>query len=66
MSTDSIPPDASYANLDAIIAAISDADTEEERRLYHRAAVRNLEILAGNLQVRLGAIADALTPKRVR
>jgi hypothetical protein len=61
----SIPPDPSFENIDVIIAAVGeDCATEEDRRLYSRAAVRCLEVVAGNMQVRLAALADALTPKR--
>jgi hypothetical protein len=63
--SDSNPPDA-FGTIDTIISAVGTADTEEERRLYLRAAVRNFEILAGQAQARLAALADALTPKRAR
>jgi hypothetical protein len=63
--SDSNPPDT-FGTIDTIISAVGSADTEEERRLYLRAAVRNFEILAGQAQARLAALADALTPKRVR
>jgi hypothetical protein len=65
MKTDSSPPDASFENLDRIIAAVGEEGaTEEERRLYTRAAVRCFDVLAGNLQVRLSALADAIGTKR--
>jgi hypothetical protein len=61
----SIPPDPSFENLDHIIAAVGEPGaSEQERRLYTRAAVRCLDVLAGNLQVRLAALADAIGTER--
>ncbi len=62
MINDSSPPDP-FENIDNIISAIGSADSDEERRLYLRAAVRAFELLTGQAHARLGALADALTPK---
>jgi hypothetical protein len=60
--SNSTAPDA-FENIDNIIGAIGSADTDEERRLYLRAAVRAFELLTGQAHARLGALADALTPR---
>jgi hypothetical protein len=58
------PPDASFANLDTIIAALAEPGTnEEDRRRYLRASIRCIQFILGNAEVRMGAIADALTVK---
>jgi len=63
MSTDSIPPDP-FDNLSTIIAAVGEpGNTEEERRLYLRAALRQLEIVTGQTTSRLGELVTALTPR---
>jgi hypothetical protein len=62
-----IPPsyDPAFENIDKIIAAVAEPGaTPEERRMYVRAAVRNFDLLAGNLQSRLSALADAIGTKR--
>jgi hypothetical protein len=67
MSPSTPPPDPSFENIDRAIDALGEpGTTEEDRRLFLRVSVRCLEVIAGNLQVRLGAIADALTPPRTR
>jgi hypothetical protein len=63
--SNSSPPDA-FENIDNIISAIGSADSEEERRLYLRAAVRSFELLTGQAHARLGQLADALTPKEAK
>jgi hypothetical protein len=62
----SIPPyDPAFENIDKIIAAVAEPGaTPEERRMYVRAAVRNFDLLCGNLQSRLSALADAIGTKR--
>jgi hypothetical protein len=62
----SIPPyDPAWENLDRVIAAVAEEHaTPEERRMYVRAAIRNFDLLAGNLQARLSALADAIGTKR--
>jgi hypothetical protein len=63
MNQDSNPP-SPFENLDNIITAIGEpGTTEEDRRLFLRAAVRSFELLTGQAHARLGALADALTPK---
>jgi hypothetical protein len=63
MNQDSNPP-SPFENLDNIITAIGEpGTTEEDRRLFLRAAVRSFELLTGQAHARLGALADALTVK---
>jgi hypothetical protein len=60
--SDSIPPDP-FVNLDTIINAIGEAgDDAEARRLYLRAALRQLEIVSGQTTARLATIVEHLTP----
>jgi hypothetical protein len=63
--SDTIPPDP-FVNLDTIIAAIGEADTAEETRLYLRAALRQLEIVSGQTTARLATIVEHLTPPPTR
>jgi hypothetical protein len=60
--SDSNPPDA-FGTLDTLFASFNDPMTDEERRLTLRCIARNLEVMAGQLHVRLGDLVDALTPK---
>jgi hypothetical protein len=64
MSQSSNPP-SHLENLDTIISALGEPNsTEEDRRLFLRAAVSQISVLTGQVQVRLDAIVTALTPKR--
>lgn len=46
MGNSTAPPDT-FANIETLTAALAEATTADEQRLYFRAVARALEVLAG-------------------
>jgi hypothetical protein len=63
MSNSTAPPDA-FANIATLTAALAEATTPDEQRMYFRAIARALEALAGKTHQAIRGVVEALTVSR--